>query len=161
MSLVVAFQSATALDTKPASFNSETIYSISPGLTFMSGVVGPSINTYIGLAPLGGDEFYIGVDAGIAFFFPGTFTMRISLLPTAWYQFRISDNDKLRVVAGVAFGPSIAAGSGTSGVTTELLFRPGILYETSENMLLGVDLKLGLVGGVFAFKPQVNLVFSL
>jgi hypothetical protein len=72
LSLLVAIHTASALDTKPATFESETVYSISPGLTFLSGVVGPSINTYLGLAPFGGDEFYIGVDAGAAFFFPGS-----------------------------------------------------------------------------------------
>lgn len=156
---------AQAAKQQPASLHSSATYSISPGLAFFGNVVGPSVNSYVGFAPIQGHDFYVGGDLGIAFFFPSAFVMDISLLPSAWYQFRLPANNKISLVAGVSFGPSIIVGSGggvtAAGVTYEFLFRPGFLMETSDGMLMGADLKFGVIGGTFIFKPQFNIVFAL
>jgi hypothetical protein len=55
---VFAFQTAL-LEAKavPASPRSNSIYTLSPGINFIGGVVGPSFNSYIALAPLPDHEF--------------------------------------------------------------------------------------------------------
>lgn len=109
-------------------------------------------------------ELYLGADLGLDLFFPNGFLMNISLLPAAWYQIRFPHNDNFRLVVGLAFGPTIlVGGSGTlsGGVTYEFLFRPGFLFRTAENMLVGADLKFGVVSSVFVFKPQFNMIFTL
>ncbi len=156
---------AGAANHQSASLGSTSTYSISPGLTFVGSLVGPSINSYIGIAPVDDRNLFIGVDLGLALFFPSGVAMNISILPTAWYQFALPRNPNIKIVAGIEFGPAIGVGSaGTvigSSVTYELLMRPGFIMEGSNGMLMGADLKFGTLGGVFVFKPQFNLIFQL
>ncbi len=148
-----------------SSHHADAVYTLSPGLMMLGGVFGFSVNSYIGMAPIAGHEFYIGGDVGVGFAFPGGFLMEIALLPTAWYQFALPENNRLRIVTGLSLGPSILVVSGggfsVSGVAFEVLFRPGFLYQLNPSTLIGGDLKFGILGSLFVFKPQVNFVFSL
>ena len=140
-------------------------YSLSPGLNFIGNWFGPSFTSYVGIAPISGHEFYIGGELGVGIYLPGFFAMNFDILPTAWYQFKIPQNQNLRIVAGMSFGPTVFIGGtgvgGFSGVTYELLLRPGFLLKTSESMIIGGDLRFGTIGGAFVFKPVFNMIFPL
>jgi hypothetical protein len=156
---------AAAHHPQSASLGSTSTYSISPGLAFVGSFVGPSINSYIGIAPADDRNFFVGLDLGVALFFPSSFVMSFSVLPAAWYQFALPRNQNIKLVAGIELGPNILVGGGGgalgSRVTYEFLVRPGFIMETSDSTLIGVDLKFGSLGGAFVFKPQFNLIFKL
>jgi hypothetical protein len=165
---IAAFQLgpvANAARPESASLGSSSSYSVSPGLTFVGSLVGPSINSYVGIAPVDDRNLFIGVDLGLAVFFPSGIAMNISILPTIWYQFALPRNQNIKLVGGVEFGPAIGVGAvgsaASSGVTYEFLLRPGFIMESSDGMLIGADMKFGTLGGSFVFKPQFNLIFQL
>ena len=127
-------------------------------------MVGFGINSYLGFRPIRNHEFYIGGDVGLTISAPGAFLMGIPLLPTAWYQFAMPNNARIRLVAGISLGPTIVMAAGGSavagGAVFELLFRPGLLYQLDEDTQIGGDLKFGVWGSGFAFQPQFNWVRS-
>ena len=146
---------------QPSSANAPNVYTLSPGLAFSSGWVGPSFNSVIGIAPVSGHEFYVGIDLSADLYFPGGFAMYLGLLPTAWYQYQLPSHP-IKLVGGIAIGPAIgmAAGSGlaVAGVGLEVLFRPGVIFNMGDGDEIGVDLKLGVLGSSFIFKPTVNFI---
>jgi hypothetical protein len=148
-------------EAKSAAFSA----SLSPGLSVLGSAFGPSVSSYLGFAPLADHEFYVGGDVGLAIYLPGAFIMQIDLLPTAWYQFRIPRAQNFQPVVGISFGPSLLVGSAggftASGVTYAFYFRPGFLYRTGSNQFIGADLKFGVFGGAFTFRPQANFVWEL
>ncbi len=138
--------------------------SVNPGLSFLGSIVGPSVGSYVGIKPVHDLDLHIGGDFNLAFYFPGAFVMQLDILPTAWYEFNLSKSN-IRPVLGLSFGPTILVGSGggftATGVTYALYFRPGFLVKTGSDTHIGGDLKFGIVGGGFTFRPQANFVWEL
>jgi hypothetical protein len=139
--------------------------SVNPGLSFLGGIVGPAVGSYVGIKPVQDLDLHVGGDFNLAFYFPGSFMMQLDILPSAWYEFNLGKASTIRPVVGLSFGPTILVGSGGglafSGVTYALYFRPGFLMRTGNNTHIGGDLKFGIVGGAFVFRPQANFVWEL
>ncbi|MBY0372001.1 hypothetical protein K2X33_15050 [bacterium] len=162
--MFLALAIVVSIFASPARAAEPNVYTLNAGLAFTGGMVGPSVGATVAIAPVNGHEFYVGLEGALDFFFPGGVIMLIEILPTAWYQFAIPNHKSIRLVGGLSLGPAIGIGNALgylgSGAYFEFLFRPGVILELASGTELGIDLKMGVIGSAFAFKPTANLVYN-
>jgi hypothetical protein len=126
----------------------------SPGVIIGGGTGLPGFNLQFGAKVVRRLPLHVTVDAG-PYFYSGYYGFRVAvpILFGADYEFFIPGSN-VSFVAGVNFGPVVS-----SAVTFGMLFRPGINVSLERGLDFSFEPRFGVIGGFFAFVPQLGIRF--
>lgn len=106
---------------------------------------------------------YVGADLDILFVGLYAYSSGVALVPMGSVTMLIPTGGIATPTVGLAMGPSILLGGAfrSSVLGFSAMFRPGVLIDLEDGMELDAQLRVGGVGGLVLFMPQVGIRFKI
>jgi len=134
-----------------------TVMNLGAGFLIGGGAASPGVgigfSTHISrTAPV-----YLGIDTG-SYFHTSPFAWIIPIMPTIKYLF--FGNTALVPTLGLSLGPVFGIGDYNS-VSFGMLFKPGVQININRQLDFFFEPRLGVIGSIFTFDPELSAVFQI
>lgn len=116
-----------------------------------------AIGYQFGYAPFSEKPFYVGPEINFSLFSPGSI---LGTLGSAWYEWRLTRDQKLSLVAGVVAGAGFSTQlQNLSTVTTMFFLDTALSQEMDDLFSIRGQVRPGLIGKSLALMTSFSISF--